>query len=71
MKKIPLSRVFINDEARDAVLRVLNSGSYILSKECEAFEEELADWPITLARNTQCFVRRGQRADFCSIARWD
>ncbi len=44
MKKIPLSRVFINDEARDAVLRVLNSGSYILSKECEAFEKELADY---------------------------
>lgn len=44
MKKIPLSRVFINDEARDAVLRVLNSGLYILSKECEAFEKELADY---------------------------
>ena len=44
MKKIPLSRVFINDEVRDAALRALNSGSYILSKECEAFEEELADY---------------------------
>jgi len=44
MKKIPLSRVFINDEVREAALRALNSGSYILSKECEAFEEELADY---------------------------
>jgi len=44
MKKIPLSRVFINDEVRDAALRALNSGSYILSRECEAFEEELADY---------------------------
>jgi perosamine synthetase len=44
MKKIPLSRVFINDEVREAALRALNSGSYILSRECEAFEEELADY---------------------------
>jgi dTDP-4-amino-4,6-dideoxygalactose transaminase len=44
MKKIPLSRVFINDEVREAALRTLNSGSYILAKECEAFEAELADY---------------------------
>src|SRR5437868_12878678 len=44
MKKIPLSRVFINDEVREAALRALNSGSYILSKECETFEGELADY---------------------------
>jgi dTDP-4-amino-4,6-dideoxygalactose transaminase len=44
MRKIPLSRVFINDEARDAALRALNSGSYILAKECDAFETELADY---------------------------
>ena len=44
MKKIPLSRVFINDEVREAALRALNSGWYILAKECEAFEAELADY---------------------------
>src|SRR5215472_8063887 len=42
MKRIPLSRVFINEEVHEAVLRALNSGSYILGKECEAFESELA-----------------------------
>ena len=44
MKKIPLSRVFINEEVREAALRALNSESYILGKECEAFEAELADY---------------------------
>jgi len=44
MKKIPLSRVFINDEVREAALRALNSGWYILANECEAFEAELADY---------------------------
>ncbi|MEP7015619.1 MAG: DegT/DnrJ/EryC1/StrS family aminotransferase [Verrucomicrobiota bacterium] len=47
MKKIPLSRVFINDEVRDAAMRALNSGSYILAKECEAFEAELAAYTGT------------------------
>jgi dTDP-4-amino-4,6-dideoxygalactose transaminase len=42
MKKIPLSRVFLSDEVRDAAMRALNSGSYILGKECESFEAELA-----------------------------
>jgi dTDP-4-amino-4,6-dideoxygalactose transaminase len=44
MKKIPLSRVFLNEEVRNAALRALNSGSYILGKECEAFEAELANY---------------------------
>jgi len=44
MKKIALSRVFLNDEVREAALRALNSGSYILAKECEVFEAELADY---------------------------
>jgi dTDP-4-amino-4,6-dideoxygalactose transaminase len=44
MKKIPLSRVFLNDEIRAAALRALESGSYILGKECEAFEVELATY---------------------------
>ena len=47
MKKIPLSRVFLNDEVHEAALRALNSGSYILAKECEAFEAELADYIAT------------------------
>lgn len=47
MKKIPLSRVFLTDEVRDAAMRALNSGSYILAKECEAFETELARYTGT------------------------
>ncbi|MHB1239434.1 MAG: DegT/DnrJ/EryC1/StrS family aminotransferase [Gammaproteobacteria bacterium] len=42
MNKIPLSRVFLNDEVREAVLRAVDSGSYILGAECKAFEAELA-----------------------------
>jgi dTDP-4-amino-4,6-dideoxygalactose transaminase len=42
VKTIPLSRVFLNDEIRAAAMRSLASGSYILAKECEAFEAELA-----------------------------
>jgi len=42
MKKIPLSRVFLNEEVRAAALRALESGTYILGKECESFEAELA-----------------------------
>jgi dTDP-4-amino-4,6-dideoxygalactose transaminase len=41
-KKIPLSKVFVDDEVREAGLRAMNSGWYILAKECEAFEAELA-----------------------------
>jgi dTDP-4-amino-4,6-dideoxygalactose transaminase len=44
MRKIPLSRVFLNEEVREAALRALESGSYILAEECEAFEAELADY---------------------------
>lgn len=42
MKSIPLSRVFVNDEIREAAMRAVNSGWYILSNECEALEEEIA-----------------------------
>src|SRR5438067_9818163 len=42
MRKVPLSKVFVNDEVREAGLRAINSGWYILAKECEAFEAELA-----------------------------
>jgi dTDP-4-amino-4,6-dideoxygalactose transaminase len=47
MKKIPLSRVFLNEEVRQAAVRALESGSYILAKECEQFEAELADYTGT------------------------
>jgi len=42
MQKIPLSRCFVNEEVKAAVLRALDSGQYILAKECQAFEAELA-----------------------------
>jgi len=42
MKKIPLSKVYLTDEIRQAALRAIDSGTYILGKECEAFEAELA-----------------------------
>src|SRR4029077_20996383 len=44
MRKIPLSRVFLNEEVRQAALRAIESGSYILAKESEAFEAEMADY---------------------------
>lgn len=44
MKNIPLSKVFLNDEIRDAAMTALNSGRYILADECRAFEAELADF---------------------------
>jgi dTDP-4-amino-4,6-dideoxygalactose transaminase len=39
---IPLARPPVDDEVRQAVLRVLDSGQYVLGPECEAFEAELA-----------------------------
>ena len=42
MKKIPLSHVTITDELRQAVLKAVDSGRYILADQCAAFEKELA-----------------------------
>lgn len=42
MQKIPLSRCFVNQEVKDAALRAIESGQYILTRECQAFESELA-----------------------------
>src|SRR5665213_385347 len=42
MQKIPLSKCFVNAEVEEAALRALRSGQYILGKECQAFEAELA-----------------------------
>ena len=41
-KKIALSRVYMDDEIKRNVLKVLDSGQYILGRECKAFEEEFA-----------------------------
>ncbi len=42
MEKIPLSKCIVDDETKEAALRALSSGRYILSGESEAFEKELA-----------------------------
>ena len=42
MSSIPLSKVFLNDEIRQAGAAALDSRQYILGSECRAFEEELA-----------------------------
>lgn len=42
MKNVPLSQVSITDELKQAVLRAVESGRYILADECKAFEAELA-----------------------------
>lgn len=42
MQKIPLSKCFVNQEVEEAALRALRSGQYILGKECQAFETEIA-----------------------------
>src|SRR3954470_21361665 len=42
MQKIPLSKCFVNSEVEEAALRALRSGQFILGKECQAFEAELA-----------------------------
>src|SRR5512132_2966008 len=47
MQKIPLSKCFVNQEVREAALRALESGQYILGKECAAFEAELAAYTGT------------------------
>ena len=47
MVNIPLSKVFLNDEIREAGARALDSGQYILGSECRAFEEELAAYTGT------------------------
>jgi perosamine synthetase len=47
MQKIPLSHCFVNAEVEEAALRALRSGQYILGKECQAFEAELAAYTGT------------------------
>jgi dTDP-4-amino-4,6-dideoxygalactose transaminase len=40
--KIPLSRVYIDENIKNRVLSVIDSQNFILGRECAAFEEELA-----------------------------
>lgn len=40
--KIPLSRVYIDDVIKQRILAAVDSQVYILGKECDAFEQELA-----------------------------
>jgi dTDP-4-amino-4,6-dideoxygalactose transaminase len=42
--RVPLSKVYIDDEMKQRVLAVMDSGSFILGPECRAFEAELAAW---------------------------
>ncbi len=42
MRRIPLSKPFINGEVRQAVLDALDSGRFILGPQCIEFERELA-----------------------------
>ncbi len=42
MKKIPLSKVYNSKEIKDSVLKVLDSGNFILGPESDSFEKELA-----------------------------
>jgi dTDP-4-amino-4,6-dideoxygalactose transaminase len=52
MAKIPLSKCFVNPEVEEAALRALRSGQYILGKESQAFEAELAAYTGT----SQCVL---------------
>src|ERR1700690_3742269 len=52
MQKITLSKCFVNSEVEEAALRAIRSGQYILGKECQAFEAELAAHTGT----TQCVL---------------
>src|SRR5438309_87672 len=47
MDFVQLSKSFVNDEIKDRVMRVIDSGTFILSRECEAFESELAAYTGT------------------------
>ena len=47
MEKIPLSKCYIGPDVEAAALRALRSGQYILGKESQAFEVELAAYTGT------------------------
>ena len=39
---VPCSEVYLDEEMKEAVLAVLDSGQYILGEQCRKFEEEFA-----------------------------
>ena len=42
--KVPLSKPSVNQEMKDRVLEVIDSGQYILGKHCKEFEKEFASY---------------------------
>lgn len=42
--KVPLSKPYVDKEMKDRVLEVIDSGQYILGKECKDFEKEFAQF---------------------------
>lgn len=40
--KVPCSEIYLDDEIKESVLATLNSGQYVLGKQCEKFENEFA-----------------------------
>ncbi len=62
--RIPLSKVYIDNEIKNSVLRVLESGQYILGKECELFEAEFADF---IGRKYAILVSSGTAALWLSL----
>jgi len=42
--EIPLSRAYVDQEIKEKVLEVIDSGQYILGKQCKDFEKEFAEF---------------------------
>ena len=42
--KIPLSKPYVDQEIKDCVLKVIDSGQYILGEQCREFEKEFAQF---------------------------
>ena len=42
--EVPCSKVYLDEEIKEAVLESLDSGQYILGKQCRKFEEEFAKY---------------------------
>jgi len=41
---IPLSKPYVDQEIKDSILKVIDSGHYVLGNECKAFEKEFAQF---------------------------
>ena len=42
--KVPLSKPYVDQEMKDRVLEVIDSGQYILGSHCKEFEKEFAQF---------------------------